>query len=66
MLNSTLIGSQHCYYNKAFLRKLAKKLQKNNFIQEKKTRYLNVKRKSVPINEGLNILTNAVAWSTVL
>ena len=66
MLNSTVIGSPHWYYNEAFLNKLTKKRQKNCFFQEKKTRYLNLKRKSLPINDVLNVLIKTVTCSTVL
>ena len=36
MLNSTAIGSQHWYYNEAFLSKLAKKRQKDSFFKKRK------------------------------
>ena len=68
MLNSTAIGSQHWYYNEAFLSKLAKKrYRKISFFEEKKTRIFElINCKSLPINDGLNILIKAVACSTVL
>ena len=66
MLNSIVIGSQHWDYNEACLSKLAKKRHKNSFFSEKKARYLNVKRKCLPINDGLNILIKTDTCSTVL
>ena len=66
MLNSTVIVSQHWYYNGAFLSKLAKKREKNSFYSEMKTHYMLLKRKSLTINDGVNILIKTVTCSTVL
>ena len=66
MLNTTVIVSQHWHYNEACLCNLAKKRNRNSFFLKKVTRYLHLKRKSLPINNGLNILIKTVTCSTVL
>ena len=60
MLTSTVIGSQHWYYNEAFFSKLAQYTTEKYFFTENKIRYFNVNRVYVVTNDGLNILIKAV------
>ena len=67
MLTSTIISSQHWYYNEAGFKHISKKnTEKKKIFYEKKTRSFQVNRVSLVTNDGLNILIKAVTCSPVL